>query len=1706
MGKQKRLNTNLVAFLTVLGIVVTVAVVALVVWQGAQRDPEVLARAARERLEAGDLVKAADFYRRAYVASREQASKYLIAAGNCWFELGELGNWFEPLRIAHASRPTDAAVLTALLEGFWRVQAITGRGGVLGDERRRDYAEALLALEPDNTLALVSLAHALWGLRGDENVQRGKELARRAFELAPDDPRVALTQAALREMEIREQLQAERQRGAPQDRLEQLWAEYIDGRPDLLAPAVAAHPADADLVTTYAAYLTEQARRLAGRAAALRSGGDAAQAAALQARSRAALDRAAQTLQTALAERPDSAELHLAGAQCGRLRLALEGEDSGPADRAALIAEIDAAARRAVELDPALFDAYALRAELKLIAPGDEAAGAPPLEERFDAALDIFEQAAQDTLLLAKQNLRARLLERVQRTRMLRQGFSAALEFAARTTDAAARDRILARARRFLDDAQTKYPEDPATQFMAGELAMARGDLTAAIQAFEAADRASQAFGLSPGEYWILAAQVGSLPAEKLAVLYLQAGQLGEAERCADLAVAQYERQLGQIAPVRLVLTLAEINARLDRLEQALELLELYSREYPDDPELAAARSVAMARLDRAGALETVSGTDVAAQFRRYRVALAQEDWTTAGEALRAVLDHPEATEPARAAAREWLVGVELSRARAQAAAKDYAAAEQTLRAVVRDTTASDAQLREALALFVAVMTTANRPAEGRALIEELQQAPPRPGLGPLLESYHVQLSETDPARRDEKLLALIAEVEDPLARARQYFDFYASRNQLERAVPYLAEMRRLQPDDVSLMDREFRIRVHLRQLDAARELLVPLTQYDEGRGVDRVGGATYRGLLALAEGTPQAAERAIQEFEVALRGLPKDADLEVSLARACLAAGRMGPAIAALERAIGINPRHLEARVLAIAAYEQQAAQSAGDEQRELEARAAAHLAEAEKLAPEDANVQAAQARAREKARPLEAIAACRQRWNSDPQDVANILKLAGLYARVANDPRQGSAAERRTVLTEGDAFFDAALGRLADLDLLRLAQSAAAFYGAAGQGEKGVARLRECAARVTGPARVTAELLLAAFYEDLGLPDAAERSYQEAQRVIAQATQDPQERLRLEQQVGREFIDFYQTQRMWPQVVEVCRWLLDRVGAEGEDGQVVRTRLIEALLTDGQLADAATELKDYLARYGEDDTRGRMLRAQWHVLRGDRVAAEQDLGAVLRADPGHILARYTRGVLALRRGAYDQARDDLLEAVARVRQPQLEVLLRDKLAELYERTQKFDLAERELRTMLAVLEGQRGGAGEMQPLVRRLVRLLYGRARQFERAQQLISEYMEKYAGEPVWPFELGRLFEARASANEDLARAAAARGEQARQQEYAGAARQDFASAAPYYERATELAGQNLGAAELALIGRIRALTRADRARDAIAVFEKLPIPRPTPGIRVEAAKAYAAAGQAEAARAQWRQALGEAVELDGTLASGIAGELRQALPAAEAEALLRSLLEAAPAESAARLRMQLLLAAYLANTDATQAALPLLDEVLQRTRRDAAEHRDALMLRAQALERAQGPAAAMPTYREILELDPNNVFAMNNLAYGLVTAEGDAYRPQEARAYAERLWRLVTSDPSAAVVLDTIGWVHFKNDELDLAAAALEQALALESAGIPAVYLHLGQVYAAQRRTADARRVLTRGLELVAGRDDEDARALARNFEEQLGTLP
>ena len=83
-------------------------------------------------------------------------------------------------------------------------------------------------------------------------------------------------------------------------------------------------------------------------------------------------------------------------------------------------------------------------------------------------------------------------------------------------------------------------------------------------------------------------------------------------------------------------------------------------------------------------------------------------------------------------------------------------------------------------------------------------------------------------------------------------------------------------------------------------------------------------------------------------------------------------------------------------------------------------------------------------------------------------------------------------------------------------------------------------------------------------------------------------------------------------------------------------------------------------------------------------------------------------------------------------------------------------------------------------------------------------------------------------------------------------------------------------------------------------------------------------------------------------------------------------------------------------------------------------------------------------AMARYRLVLDREPQNVIALNNLAYALAVQKK---QPAEALPLAERAYRV----SRLAIVADTLGWIHHLLGRNDLAMPLLEQSAAATDRG-------------------------------------------------------
>jgi tetratricopeptide (TPR) repeat protein len=150
---------------------------------------------------------------------------------------------------------------------------------------------------------------------------------------------------------------------------------------------------------------------------------------------------------------------------------------------------------------------------------------------------------------------------------------------------------------------------------------------------------------------------------------------------------------------------------------------------------------------------------------------------------------------------------------------------------------------------------------------------------------------------------------------------------------------------------------------------------------------------------------------------------------------------------------------------------------------------------------------------------------------------------------------------------------------------------------------------------------------------------------------------------------------------------------------------------------------------------------------------------------------------------------------------------------------------------------------------------------------------------------------------------------------------------------------------------------------------------------------------------------------------------------------------------------------------------EAAIAVLDEALEQFQQSIALRYSRALIAASEGNIAQTESDLMI----VLEQDPGNAAAMNALGY---TLADQTDRFDEAEELIRRAYELLPDD---AAVIDSMGWVAFKQGRLDEAERYLRMAMNLDDN--PEIAAHLGEVLWVQGREDEARAVWNAALELT-----------------------
>ena len=133
-------------------------------------------------------------------------------------------------------------------------------------------------------------------------------------------------------------------------------------------------------------------------------------------------------------------------------------------------------------------------------------------------------------------------------------------------------------------------------------------------------------------------------------------------------------------------------------------------------------------------------------------------------------------------------------------------------------------------------------------------------------------------------------------------------------------------------------------------------------------------------------------------------------------------------------------------------------------------------------------------------------------------------------------------------------------------------------------------------------------------------------------------------------------------------------------------------------------------------------------------------------------------------------------------------------------------------------------------------------------------------------------------------------------------------------------------------------------------------------------------------------------------------------------------------------------------------------------------------------AMILEAVGDHKGSIPLYENVLKVDPDNFFALNNLAFLYADSGKDL---DQALTYVQRAKAKV---PNNDDISDTLGFVYIKKNLNDMAIAIFRD-LTLKQPKNPTYHLHLGMAQLQKGNKPAARQSLQTALTLKPGKDDE-----------------
>jgi tetratricopeptide (TPR) repeat protein len=163
--------------------------------------------------------------------------------------------------------------------------------------------------------------------------------------------------------------------------------------------------------------------------------------------------------------------------------------------------------------------------------------------------------------------------------------------------------------------------------------------------------------------------------------------------------------------------------------------------------------------------------------------------------------------------------------------------------------------------------------------------------------------------------------------------------------------------------------------------------------------------------------------------------------------------------------------------------------------------------------------------------------------------------------------------------------------------------------------------------------------------------------------------------------------------------------------------------------------------------------------------------------------------------------------------------------------------------------------------------------------------------------------------------------------------------------------------------------------------------------------------------------------------------------------------------------------------------------LLDDMIERFEN---RRQQSYFLKGAVLERQLRDGDAEDAFRQSLDIDAENPAVLNYLGYML------ADNGEKLEEALEMIQKAVDTDPINGAYLDSLGWVYYRLDRLELAEEYLQRAVLFSSTD-PTLHEHLGDLYRSMGRLDEALESYERSLELA---DNPEERATVQEKMEQV----